>query len=48
MDILVLMMIVVAAYFFGVRAANSSWIRNASKEQCKECRGKLYNVEEQE
>lgn len=48
MDILALMMVVVAAYCFGIHAANSSWINNVNKERSKECRGKLYKVLEQE
>ena len=46
MELIAILMIILAAYCFGIRAANDSWIRNANKDQRKECRGNLYKVHE--
>jgi len=46
MELFVILMVILAAYCLGIREANTSWILNATKEQRKECRGKLYKVHE--
>jgi len=47
MDMFVFLMVVLASFFFGIRSANDSWIRKASKDQRIECRGNLYRVQEE-
>ncbi len=47
MELIAILMIILAAYCFGIRAANDSWIRKAGKDQRIECRGKLYRVQEE-
>lgn len=48
MDVLIFMVVVIAALLFGIYLGNDGWVKKANSGRLVQCRGRLYIVQEQD